>query len=113
MSLTTILAIYAAIVSSILLGWNLYRELSDRARVKISVSLMRLAAGTDGRQFAVAPHLPAENANADVHVVVKMTNVGRRPVLLQGWGGEWEIPKKRKRQVRRDFSGFATDAERA
>ena len=42
MSLTTILAIYAAIVSSILLGWNLYSELSDRARVKISVSLMRI-----------------------------------------------------------------------
>jgi hypothetical protein len=42
MSLTTGLAIYAAIVSSVLLGWNLYREFHDRARVKISVSLMRI-----------------------------------------------------------------------
>jgi hypothetical protein len=96
MSLTTILAIYAAIVSSICLGWLLYRELSDRARVKISVSLMRLATAADGRQFTVAPHLPSENASAAVHVVVKMTNVGRRPVLLQGWGGEWKIPEKGK-----------------
>ena len=96
MSLTTILAIYAAIVSSICLGWNLYRELSGRARVKISVSLMRLATGADGRQFAVVPHLPTENANAAVHVVVKITNAGRRPVLLQGWGGEWKIPEKGK-----------------
>jgi hypothetical protein len=64
MSLTTILAFYAAIVSSICLAWNLYRELHDRARVKISVSLMRLATGADGRQFAVAPHLPTENASA-------------------------------------------------
>jgi hypothetical protein len=86
MSLTTILAIYAAILSSILLGWNLYRELHDRARVKISVSLMRLATGADGRQFAFAFHSPTEDA--DVHVVVKITNAGRSPVMLQGWGGE-------------------------
>ena len=96
MSLTTILAIYAAVVSSILLAWNLYRELNDRARVKISISLMRLATAADGRQFAVAPHLPIEDANAAVHVVVKMNNVGRRPVLLQGWGGEWKIPENGK-----------------
>jgi hypothetical protein len=96
MSLTTILAIYAAIVSSILLGWNLYRELHDRARVKISVSLMRMSTGADGRQFAIAPHSPIEDASTAVHVVVKMTNLSRRLVLLQGWGGEWKIPKKGK-----------------
>ena len=45
MSLTTFLAIYAAILSSIWLGWNLYRELYDRACVKISISLMRIATG--------------------------------------------------------------------
>ena len=96
MSLTTGLAIYAAILSSILLGWNLYRELHDRARVKISISLMRISTGADGRQSAVSPHLPTENASADVHVVVKIRNVGRRPVLLQGWGGEWKIPENGK-----------------
>jgi hypothetical protein len=96
MSLTTILAIYAAILSSICLGWNLYREMHDRAHVKISVSLMRISTGTDGRQFAFAFHSPTENASADVHVVVKITNAGRRPVLLQGWGGEWKIPEKGK-----------------
>jgi|ERR1035437_6232216 hypothetical protein len=94
MSLTTILAIYAAIISSILLGWNLYRELHDRARVKISISLMRIETGIDGRQFAFAFHLPTEDA--DVHVVVKITNAGRSPVMLQGWGGEWKIPEKGK-----------------
>jgi hypothetical protein len=57
---------------------------------------MRLAAGADGRQLAVAPHLPTENASAAVHVVVKMTNAGRNPVLLQGWGGEFKIPEKGK-----------------
>jgi len=96
MSLTTILAIYAAIVSSICLGWNLYLELYDRACVKISISLMRISTGADGRRVAVAPHLPIEDATASVHVVVKMTNAGRRPVLLQGWGGEFKTPKNGK-----------------
>jgi hypothetical protein len=96
MSLTTILAIYAAILSSVLLGWSLYRELHDRPRVKISISLRRIETGTDGRQFVVAPHVPTEIANAAVHVVVKMTNFGRRPVLLQGWGGEWKTTEKGK-----------------
>ena len=96
MSLTTTLAIYAAIVSSIGVGWNVYRELHDRSRVKISVSLMRISTGADGRQFTVAPHLPSEDASAAVHVVVKMTNAGRKLVLLQGWGGEWKIPEKGK-----------------
>jgi len=96
MSLTTFLAIYAAVLSSIGLGWNLYRELYDRTRVKVSVSLMRLMTGTDGRQFAVAPDVPVKDASAGVHVVFKMTNVGRRPVLLQGWGGEWKVPENGK-----------------
>ena len=57
---------------------------------------MRISTGADGRQFTVAPHLPIESASAAVHVVVKITNVGRRPVLLQGWGGEWKIPENGK-----------------
>jgi hypothetical protein len=96
MSLTTILAAYAAILSTVAVGWQVYRELSDRARVKISVSLMRLATGADGRQIAVAPHSPIEDANAAMHVVVKIRNVGRRPVMLQGWGGEFKIPENGK-----------------
>ena len=96
MSLTTFLATYAAILSRIGLSWNLYRELYCRARVKISISLMRIATGADGRQFAVTPQSHSENASANLHVVVKMTNVGRRPVLLQGWGGEWKIPERGK-----------------
>jgi hypothetical protein len=91
MSLTTILAIYAAIVSSICLGWNLYRELHDRACVKISISLMSQVPGGDGRQFSLFP--PNKNAGADAHVLIKITNAGRRPVTLQGWGGEWKTPE--------------------
>jgi hypothetical protein len=56
---------------------------------------MRIATGADG-QFTVAHQSPTENASAAVLVVVKMTNAGRKPVLLQGWGGEWKIPENGK-----------------
>lgn len=91
MSLTTILAAYAAILSTIGIGWHFYRELSDRTRVKISVSLVRLTPGSDGRQFSLFP--AGENAGADADVLIKITNAGRRPVTLQGWGGEWKTPE--------------------
>jgi hypothetical protein len=94
MSLTTILAIYAAIVSSIALGWQVYREFSDRVRIKITVSLIRLTPGGDGRQFSLFP--PNEIAGADAQVLIKITNAGRRPVTLHGWGGEWKTPENGK-----------------
>jgi len=72
---------------------------------------MRIETGDDGRQFAVAPHLPIEDAGADVHVVVEMTNTGRSPVLLQGWGGEWKIPENGRDKFVVISQGFPTDAE--
>ena len=53
MSLTTILAAYAAILSTIGIGWHFYRELSDRTRVKISVSLVRLTPGSDRKTILI------------------------------------------------------------
>jgi hypothetical protein len=96
MSLTTLLAIYAAIASTIALGWNLYRQLQDRTRVKISVSLMQLTTGADGRQLSLFPLVPGKNVGDDAHVVIKITNSGRSPVTLQGWGGEWKVAEKGK-----------------
>jgi hypothetical protein len=94
MSLTAILAAYAAFVSTVAVGWQLYREFSDQTRIKISVSLVRLTTGSDGRQFSLFP--PNENADDGAHVLIKITNAGRRPVMLQGWGGEWKIPENGK-----------------
>lgn len=96
MSLTTILAGYAAIISTIALGWNLYRQLQDRPRIIISVSLMQLKAGVDGRQLSLFPLVPGKSVDDDIHVVIKITNAGRSPVTLQGWGGEWKVAEKGK-----------------
>ena len=92
MSLSTILAAYAAILSTVAIGWLLYRELSDRIRVNISVALTSLLPGGDERQFP----LFHPNEVAGAYVLIKITNAGHRPVTLQGWGGEWKTPQNGK-----------------
>jgi hypothetical protein len=98
-SVTTLLAVYGALLSSITLGWNLYRDLHDRARLRVVARLARIApadTGT-GQLFAVAPHLPVANATEQVFVFVDVTNVGRRPVRWDGWGGKYYTPKNGKK----------------
>ena len=44
-SLTEFLAAYGALLASIGFGWNLYRDLLDRARLQVSVNVRRIATG--------------------------------------------------------------------
>ena len=92
MSLTAFLATYGALLSSVALGWNLYRDLRDRASVKVRLSLKRIATSTDGRQYAVAPDLNVADTTEQVFVYLSITNVGRRPVKLVGMGGTYKRP---------------------
>lgn len=89
MGITEFLATYAAILSSIGLGWTLYRDLLDRAKLQVSVRVRRIAVGADGKSFAVKPDLPVEGASQQLFVVMTVVNVGRRPVLWKGWGGRF------------------------
>jgi hypothetical protein len=87
--ITEFLAAYAAILSSIALGWALYRDLIDRAKLQVSARVRRIAVGADGKFFAVKPDLPVEGASKKLFVVMTVVNVGRRPALWQGWGGRY------------------------
>jgi hypothetical protein len=87
-NLTKFLAAWGAILSTFGLGWTLYRDLLDRAKLQISAKVRRLARGLDGRYFAVAPDLPVQAAD-QLFVVMSVVNVGRRPVMWQGWGGKY------------------------
>jgi len=40
--LTPLLAIWGAFLSSVALGWNLYRDLRDRSKVQVSVRVRRI-----------------------------------------------------------------------
>jgi hypothetical protein len=95
-TLTGLLASYGAILSSIGLGWNLYRDLRDRARVKVKMHIRRLVRGPDGKVYQVTPDMPVEGATAQLFLVADVTNVGRRPVKWMGWGGKWHTPRNGK-----------------
>ena len=87
--LTKVLATWGAILSSIAFGWNLYRDLHDRACLQIEAKVRRIVQTSDGRWYAVDPALPIVGASEKVFVVMNVTNVGRRPVQWQGWGGKY------------------------
>jgi len=86
--LTEFLAAWGAILSTFGLGWTFYRDLLDRAKLQVSAKVRRIARSTDGRYYAVAPHLTVE-ATEKLFVVMSVVNVGRRPVMWQGWGGKY------------------------
>ncbi len=94
-TITGLLAFYGAILSSVGLGWNLYRDLQDRARLKIEVHIRRIVRSPDGKWYQVKPDLPVEGASEKLFVVANVTNIGRRPVKWTGWGGEYHKPHQR------------------
>jgi hypothetical protein len=86
--LTTFLAVWGAILSSITFGWTLYRDLRDRAKVKISARLRLIGKRDgDGALFAAAPNLNIEQAGDVLYIVVTVVNIGRRRMRWQGLGG--------------------------
>jgi hypothetical protein len=87
--LTTFLAVWGAILSSVTFGWNLLRDIRDRAKLKVFVRVRRIGVGPSGLGFAVAPDLPIEGASAELYLVIRVVNVGRRPMLWEGWGGKY------------------------
>jgi hypothetical protein len=97
-NLTKFLAAWGALLGTFGLGWTLYRDLLDRAKLQVSANVRRIGRSLDGRYYAIAPNVKVE-APEKLFVVMTVVNVGRRPVMWQGWGGKY-----RKREA--DGSGF-------
>lgn len=89
--LTKFLAAWGAILSTLGLGWTLYRDLLDRAKLQVSAKVRRITRGLDGKYFALAPNLPIQGSEK-LFVVMNVVNVGRRPVMWKGWGGRYRKP---------------------
>jgi hypothetical protein len=89
LSLTSLLAFYGAVLSSFGFGWNVYRDLLDRPRLKVSMAIRRIVQSPDGKWYQVQPDLPVEGASEQLFLVVNVSNIGRRPVKWMGWGGKW------------------------
>ena len=72
--ITAWIALYAAVVSSIALGWNIYRALTDKGKLRVHCSIGDL----------IIPDGPEDENDC---LVYKITNVGRKPVLVTHIGG--------------------------
>jgi hypothetical protein len=87
--LTTTVAIYGALLSTIAVGWNVYRDFHDRAKLKLSTMLghpteSRGQVTLVSHEFAIQTW-PDRFVGARPKVFVTITNVGKRPVIAQGW----------------------------
>jgi hypothetical protein len=93
MSITSVLAAYGALLSSIGFGWTLYRDLLDRASLKVTVAFRRIVPSPSRPSiFFVSPHVPCEGKSAQIYLVMTVTNTGRRPVRWDSWGGDHREP---------------------
>ncbi len=73
-STTTILAIYGAVLSTIVMIWNIIREITNRGRLRVTVTLAEIFSAGVGRI-------------ATDKLWYKVTNVGRQPIWLSQIGG--------------------------
>ena len=84
---------WGAILSSITFGWTLYRDLRDRAKIKLSAEVRRIGRRDgDGAYFSGAPDLNIAGASEGLFVVISVVNVGRRPIRWKGVGGRYRHP---------------------
>jgi hypothetical protein len=75
---TEILAIWGAIVATTALVWNIIRGFQDRKKIKVETQLGYIKPGDPERTLFYAI----------------VTNIGRRPVFITGWGGVREDKEK-------------------
>lgn len=82
---TAIAAIYGAIVSTFAVAWNVYRDSHDRARLELSTIVgFAIKDGIVSYAFALEKW-PEQFRGSSPELFLTITNVGRRPVVVQGW----------------------------
>jgi hypothetical protein len=70
MDLTSALALWGAVIATAALTWNIVRDIGERPKVKIDAMIGRMYPDHADRSY----------------VILTMTNIGRRPVFIKGWG---------------------------
>lgn len=75
-----IIASFAAIISTIGIGWTLHRDLRDRGILKVDAGF---------GPMVLIPSGESENC-----LFISITNVGKRPITAVGVEGKWEETRK-------------------
>jgi len=71
--ITLLLAVWGALLSSIALGWNFYRDISDKGKISVTFYIGNIIGGL-------------ESSDKDF-LIFNVTNVGRRPIMITQVGG--------------------------
>ena len=101
-TITLIIAAWGAVLSTVTMGWNFFRDFSDRGRLRVSCSMGSF----------VQPGVGTK----DNLLIWNVTNVGRQPVMLTNVGGEYssknnfvistELPLPKMLQPGEYFTGW-------
>jgi hypothetical protein len=81
---TTILAVWGAVISTIALAWNIIRDSTDRGRLRVKCYIGNFVGGPGPR-------------DPNDYLIYKITNVGRRPITVTSFGGELKKPDGTKK----------------
>src|SRR6266849_775351 len=73
-SVTSVLALWGAVVSTVALIWHILRDITDRGKVEVICYLGRYVGGLQ--------------PDPRTHLIYRVTNVGRRAVVVTHMGGE-------------------------
>jgi hypothetical protein len=91
-NITSVLAVYGSLLASFTFGWTLYRDLRDRARIKLSAQVRRIGMREDGSFFMMEPSQEIAGVPKQLFLVISVVNVGRRPLRWSGVGGNYKTP---------------------
>jgi hypothetical protein len=89
LDMTALLAVYGAVVSSFVAGWNVFRDLRDRPSVKVRAKIGYIMTNSDGRQLFVAYTWALRRGivpGTQPLLKLTFTNSGRRVITLSMWG---------------------------
>jgi hypothetical protein len=84
--ITTVLAIWGAVLSTITVVWNVLRDRRDRPKLKLTPLLELMAQDSYGHLHPLKDLTGEEHDKAQCVLGLTVTNVGRRPILVTGWG---------------------------
>ena len=100
MDLTKWLALWGSILSTVAVTWNIFRGLQDRKKIKVEAHIGIIIPGDVEKKVFYST----------------MTNVGRRPVYITGWGllikrSKGEIKKRGRIIMGRNIPMMLKDGE--
>jgi hypothetical protein len=83
-TITLIIALWGAFLSSVTFGWNLFRDLSRRGRLRVTCYIGQIVT-------------PGVGIDPNNYIVWNVTNIGKEPVVLTHIGGS--LPQKQEFMV--------------